>query len=127
MFALASPAFAGGKTGSSGKPGGGKTGGSVSFSLVLVSTTGTDGVPHWGDEITFNVSNQSSNPTVSVACYQNGTQVYSASAGFYPSYPWPSAQNMWLQSSAWTGGAASCTASLVSNAGNGSLAFNVEA
>jgi hypothetical protein len=38
--------------------------------------------------------------------------VYSATSGFYASYPWPWTRNMTLKSQAWSGGAASCTARL---------------
>jgi hypothetical protein len=49
---------------------------------------------------------------VKLQCFQGSTLVYTSSAGFYPGYPWPWAQTFTLSSAAWTGGAASCTASL---------------
>jgi hypothetical protein len=59
--------------------------------LTLVLLESTDGQAHYG---------------------QNGVLVYTHSAGFYPGYPWPSAQTFHLASTAWTGGAADCTAKL---------------
>src|SRR5690348_9824017 len=87
------------------------TTGSSTLSLVLVNST--DGLPHWGQTVTFNVSTTAtSQPNVTLSCYQNGDRVYSAWAGFYPSYSWPSSQNMVLSSQAWAGGGANCTATL---------------
>jgi hypothetical protein len=63
--------------------------------------------------VTFSVSTTATDkPSVRLDCYQGGSLVYTHSAGFYPSYPWPQSQNYVLQSSAWTGGAADCTATL---------------
>lgn len=85
--------------------------GSSSLSLVLIDST--DGVPHWGQSVTFNVATTAtSEPNVSLDCYQNGTLVYGAVTGFYPSYPWPGTQIMPLSSPSWTDGPASCTAQL---------------
>lgn len=85
--------------------------GTSSLSLVLINST--DGLPHWGQTVTFKVSTTAtSQPDVTLACRQNGTIVYSAWAGFYPSYPWPGSQDMVLSSQAWTSGGASCTATL---------------
>lgn len=85
--------------------------GTSSLSLVLMNST--DGLPHWGQTVTFKVSTTAtSQPDVTLACRQNGTIVYSAWAGFYPSYPWPGSQDMVLSSQAWTSGGAACTATL---------------
>jgi hypothetical protein len=85
--------------------------------LELVPVDSTDTVVNWGDQVTFNVStNVTDYPVVTVLCYQNDL-VYSASAGFYPEYPWQYAQTFTLRSNAWTGGAASCTATLQYNDG----------
>jgi hypothetical protein len=91
-------------------------------------TTGVDHATsaNYGDTVTFDVSTtQTDVPTVSLNCYQNGTLVYGASAGFYSSYPWPWAQNMTLSSSAWTGGSASCTATLTGSTVLATLNFPV--
>jgi hypothetical protein len=96
--------------------GGNKTSTS-SFRLVLLNST--DGSPHWGQKVTFRVSTTAtSQPFVSLRCYKNGVVVYSAQAGYYPSYPWPSAKNMVLKSNSWKGGAADCTATLFYGSGN---------
>jgi len=110
--ALAAP---GGKGGGKGKPGGGNNG-SSSLTLVMVVDQNGNGSPNWNDTITFDVqTNQTSTPYVEVTCYQNGTLVYSAWAGFYPDYPWPESQRMTLRSPSWTGGAADCKAVLNTN------------
>ena len=123
----ATPAFAAKRGGS----GGGTTTGSSSLALVLLNST--DGLPHWGQQITFTVSTTAtSEPHVSVSCSQNGALVYSASAGFFASYPWPWTQIMTLSSQSWTGGAADCTATLYAINGTkvtnlAALAFHVYA
>ena len=113
----------GGKPGGGGgKPGGGS--GSSSLTLVMVSDANGNGSPNWGDMITFNVSSTSTTPFVSVRCYQGGTLVYAADAGFYDSYPWPGARLMPLSSPSWTSGAADCTTTVN---GSPSLSFHVDA
>jgi hypothetical protein len=93
-----------------GKPSGG---GSSSLSLAMVADSNGNGLPNWGDQVTFNVSTTATDkPLVKLNCYQSGALVYTHSAGFYPGYPWPSAQTFTLSSGAWTGGAADCTAEL---------------
>jgi hypothetical protein len=98
---VAGPATAGGRGGGKGKPG---SGGSSSLSLVLVNST--DGLPHHGQDVTFNVSTTSTDrPFVSLNCYQDGVWVYAASAGFFPDYPW--SQNFTL-SNDWFTSAGDC-------------------
>lgn len=93
--------------GGGGKGGGG--GGSSSLSLVLLDST--DGQAHWGQQVTFNVATTATaSPFVSVNCYQGSTWVLTASAGFFPSYPW--SKNFTLSSGSWPSGAADCTARL---------------
>jgi hypothetical protein len=96
-----------GGNGGGGKPGGG---GSSSVSLVLLDST--DGLPHYGQQVTFAVSTTATDrPYVSLNCYQNGVWVYSDSAGFFPDYPW--SQIFVLSTlSTWTSGAGDCTATL---------------
>jgi hypothetical protein len=90
----------------------------------MVDDANGNGAPNWADTITFNITTSASSPYLSLKCYQGGTLVYGADAGFYEGYPWPGARNMPLQSPAWTGGAADCTATV--NTG-GSLSFSVAA
>ena len=116
FLATASPAQAG-KPSGGGKPPGG--GGSTS-SLQLVVLTGGDSVPNWGEDVTFNVSTTATTqPYVDLVCSQGGTVVYSATSGFYASYPWPWTQTMNLASQSWTGGSAACTGTLYMFAGKG--------
>ena len=112
-----------------GKPGSASS--SNSFSLVLLDST--DGVAHHGQDVTFNVATTAtSEPHVSLDCYQGGTLVYGAVAGFFDGYPWPWTQIMPLASPSWTGGAADCTASLYYFSGSrtvtlSTMSFRVEA
>jgi hypothetical protein len=96
-------------------PGGGHGGhGSGGGTITLVLMNG-DTAPHYGGQVTFDVSTTATDkPSVKVNCYQrqDNTLVYTASAGFYPDYPWPWLQDFTLKSGAWTGGAANCTAEL---------------
>ncbi len=86
---------------------------SSNSNLSLVLLNSTDGQAHWGQQLTFNVSTTATTePNVSLNCYQNGGLVYGAVAGFYPSYPWPWTQIFTLSSPSWTSGGANCTASL---------------
>jgi hypothetical protein len=116
-LALIPAAFA--AKGKPGGGGGGGTGGSNSLSLVMVSDANGDGAPNYNDSVTFHVTSSVTYPSVQTNCYQGGTLVYTHSAGFYPSYPWPWAQTFTLSSTAWTGGAASCTAVLYTMNGKG--------
>ncbi len=103
-----------GAGGGHGKPGGGGTGGGGgTLSLKMVTDANGDGLPNWGDQVTFNVATTATTePNVSLTCSQNGVVVYGAVTGFYASYPWPWTQTMTLSSTAWSGGAASCVAKL---------------
>ena len=116
VLVFAGPALAGrpsgGGGGGGGKKGGGQTSGG-SGSLTLTDLTRTDNVPHWGDRITFTVSTTATTePNVNVTCTQNGTVVYGAVTGYYPTYPWPWTNVMTLSSQMWTGGDADCMADL---------------
>jgi hypothetical protein len=92
-------------------PRSGHTSGASSLTLVLLNST--DGLPHWGQNVTFTVSTTATDyPYVSLNCYQNGVLVAGGMAGFFPSYPWPGSQIFPLSSPSWTSGAASCTATL---------------
>ncbi len=107
---LAAP---GGKGGGGGK--GGHTSGKGSISLVMVTDVNSDGLPNYGDVVTFNVSTTSTTqPYVRLDCYENDVWVLSTTAGFFDGYPWPWTRNFTLDWSQYhTSGAASdCTATL---------------
>jgi hypothetical protein len=98
---------------------GSKTSG-ASSTLQLVVMNSSDGQAHWNGQITFHVSTTAtSRPYVQVDGSQNGAVVYSASAGYFPDYPWPADQVMTLSSTRWTGGAADCSARLYMVASGG--------
>jgi len=106
MLMFVTAAYAG--KGPGPKQGGG--GGGGSFNLVLLNST--DGVPHWGQQVTFAVSTTATTePHVSLKCYQ-GVMVYTTQTGYYASYPWPWTQIMTLSSLAWSSGAADCASTL---------------
>ena len=98
---------------SAGKRHGGASG-SSSLALVMVNDLNGNGLPNWGDTVTFSVSTTATTiPEVGTACYQNGTEVYYHEGGFYAGDPWAPADQMFvLQSYAWASGAADCSATL---------------
>ena len=120
VILVAGTAFAGkpstgGGGGGGGHKGGGSTGGSGSFTIVLAVDNNGNGAFNWNDSVTYTVNSASTAyPYVSTQCKQSNTLVLSTSAGFFPSYAWPSAQVVPLQTDVWTSGAASCTARLYS-------------
>jgi len=107
-----------------GKGGGGYTG--AITGTVLVDDKNANGMANFGDTITFSVSSNypsdtTAGPWVDLYCYQNGTFVYSQTAGFGKTYPW--APNFTLSSAYWTSGPANCTANLYSTGKNGRQAI----
>jgi hypothetical protein len=113
---IAGTAFAG----KGGRSGGGATTGGGSLALVMYTDANGNGLPNWGDQVTFTVSTTATDrPTVRLYCYQSGSLVYTFSAGFWSGYPWTTVYG--LSSQSWTGGAADCTASLVYSGNNGRI------
>jgi hypothetical protein len=106
-----------------------------SLNLVVLSTAETPAAatqPSYGGQITFDVSTtETDRPSVNVHCYQGTILVYDAWQGFWPGYYTDPVFT--LSSGYWTGGAADCTARLVSFGSNGrektlaSLDFHVAA
>lgn len=99
------------------------------FNLVLLNST--DGLPHYGQAVTFHVSSNAPKPYVKLVCSQGGIQVLQQTAGFYDGYPW--SQTFWLRGGLWTPGPADCDADLyVRNAKRGTrttldtMRFHVE-
>jgi hypothetical protein len=112
-LALAASAFAGSKGGAQGKS-------SSSIRLVVLNSTATTTTsePHWNDQVTFEVfTTVTDRPYVLLNCYQDGAWVLASQAGFYPLFPF--GQSFTLASSAWTGGAGDCTATLGMNSAGG--------
>jgi hypothetical protein len=102
--------------------GGGSKPSSSSLTLVMVADANGNGLPNWNDRVTFNVSTTAtSEPHVSLKCFQSGSLVYTTQTGYYASYPWPWTQIMTLSSPAWSGGSADCTAALYSFKGGKTL------
>ena len=114
LIAFAPTAFAakpsgGSSGGGGGHKGGGSTGGTGTISLVLLNST--DGLPHYNQTITFNIStNATTQPWVHLQCSQAGTLVAEGWDGYFDGSL--SGRNFNLNSPSWTGGAADCTGSL---------------
>jgi hypothetical protein len=86
----------------------GSTSGTSSIGLVVLNSS--DGLPHWGGEVTFNVSTTATEqPFVNLLCYQNGVLVAEGWAGYFEE-ALNSSRNFTLASGPWKGGAADCTA-----------------
>ena len=83
-------------------------GGSGTLSLVLLDST--DGLAHYGQRITFNVSTTVTSPFVELQCFQNGVMVAAGWEGFFAGAL--SDGVFGLYSPQWLGGAADCTAYL---------------
>jgi hypothetical protein len=91
-------------------PGGGGGGSSSISGPVMVADLNGNGLPNFGDTITFNESTTAtSQPYVNVLCYQNGVQVMNSWNGFFDQALNPT-RNFGLYSPSWQSGAASCTA-----------------
>jgi len=93
--------------------------GGGSLSLVMVNDANGNGLPNYGDSVTFNVSTTATNvPFVGLRCWQGTNWVYDAYVGYFPSYlgdPWFA-----LVSNYWDPGlAATCTARLFYNDSRG--------
>ena len=122
----AKPAGGGGGGGKGGSGGGDST---SSLSLVLVEST--DGLPHWGQSVTFDVQTSAAYPYVTLDCFQGGVRVSTMTAGFYPSYRFT--RYYTLSSSSWQSGEADCVANLHTSSSNGrtttlkTLSFHVYA
>jgi hypothetical protein len=117
---IASTAFAG-KGGTHGRSGGGggSTGsGTITLAPVVVDNNG-DGLPNWGDVVTFNISTSAGAPFVNLQCSQNGAVVLVGWKGYFVG-SLDTNWNFGLASGAWPGGAASCTAYLKIQNSNGS-------
>ena len=92
------------------KGGGAGHGTSATSSISLVVLNSPDGLPHWGGEVTFNVSTTATTqPFVNLLCYQNGTRVLDSWHGYFAE-ALNTSWNFGLASGAWQGGAADCTA-----------------
>ncbi len=91
-----------------------------SFTLVMVSDASGNGLPNYGDAVTFTITSAVSQPWVQLICYQNGDWVTNQYVGFYAGYPW--SQIFSLSSWKWTGGAADCNARLFDGSNNTTLA-----
>ena len=109
---ILSPTALEARGGGGGKGGGGTTtGGSGSLSLAMVIDNNSDGLPSFGDTVTFNVqTSATAYPWVTLRCKQNGTLVSQESNGIFAT---SLDQNFTLgPTSLWPGGTADCTATL---------------
>jgi len=75
----------------------------VGFALALEADANLNGLPNWGDQVSFSVSSTETNDAhVQLICSQNGEVVYGAT--------WPMTPVLTLRSQLWQSGAADCTA-----------------
>jgi hypothetical protein len=108
------------------KGGGTTTGGSGTLAMVMVTQT-PDGLPHWGNVVTFRLSTTIAQPWVHLVCKQNGAVVAEGWNGYFVGSL--TGTNFGLYSPAWSSGAADCTAYLTTPqwAVAGSTSFHVSA
>ena len=98
-----------------GKGGSGTTGSGGTLAVKMVIDQNGNGQPNWNDWITFDVSTTATDkPWVKVEC-----PGYMSSAGFFAAYAWNPYFD--LASTAWTGGAETCTATLYKYSANGKV------
>jgi len=96
--------------------------------ITLSLLNSTDGVAHYGQSVTFNVSAPVMYPWVQLSCSQNGAPVFGQYIGFYATYQ--GSRTFVLSSYLWPGGAADCTARLFDSWTDTTLAttsFHVDA
>jgi hypothetical protein len=84
---------------------------------IMVNDLNGNGLPNWGDTVTFKVSTPAAYPALQLACYQNGALVFAQTAGFFPTYA--GSKNFTLQGDRWSGGPADCTATLYTTSSSG--------
>ncbi len=125
------PAALAAKGGGGGKPGGsGGTGSSDNISLVLLNST--DGLPNFGQQVTFKITTTTTQAYVDATCYQNAAVVYDEWHGMWPGAMFGNTFTLGPTQS-WSGGDADCTARIVVWATNGrqnvlgSMTFHVYA
>ncbi|HET6847627.1 MAG TPA: hypothetical protein VFH74_02140 [Gaiellales bacterium] len=97
---------------SGGKSAGGSTGGSAISLAPLVVDANGNGLPDFGDVVTFNISTTSTTqPYVNLQCTQDGAVVLNSWNGYFAD----ALNTSWdfgLGSGAWQSGAGDCTATL---------------
>ena len=122
LYLALAPSALAGRGGKPPKP----SGGTGTISLVVLDSS--DGMAHYGQRVTFNVATTATTePWVEVKCYQNGALVAQGKEGFFERSL--SDGIFGLSSPSWTGGAADCTATLMTPQWSplGSTSFHVYA
>jgi hypothetical protein len=109
--AMAAKGGGGGK-GHGGSGGGSTAGGGGTINLApLVKDVNGDGLPNWGDVVTFNISTTATDqPWVYLKCVKGTDMVAQGWAGYFDGSL--SGRDFGLYSPAWTSGSADCTAYL---------------
>jgi len=114
-----SPALA--AKGGNGKPSGG--GGTISLA-PLVYDANANGLPNYGDRVTFTLSTTATDkPWVELDCYQGGALVYQYRRGFFEGSLTGEVFNLG-GTVAWQSGAADCTAWLEKYTSKGSSSWS---
>ena len=105
--------------------GGGGKSQTGSIALKLTTDNNGDGLPNWGDTITYDVSTTATTaPSVSTSCVQNGVVVLHGDTSFYDGNPFAYTNYLALKSGIWTSGAADCTATMYYNSGKRQVILN---
>ena len=126
---VASTAFAA----RSGKPSGGGTSGGSITAVKMVYDQNANGAPNWNDQITFVFTTSNTKPYITAVCTPISGGGYQSSHLMYTPNIWNDPGIFGLSSPTWSGGGASCTATLygtTSSGGSvtlGSFAFTVGA
>ena len=111
---IAGSAFAAKPTSSGGgRHGGGSTtgGGTIDLAPLVVDNNG-NGLPNYGDVVTFNISTTATaTPYVNLVCSQGGVVVGNGWRGYWEG-SLDTSWNFGLEAGTWPGGAADCTAYL---------------
>ena len=89
-----------------------KGGGHSSSTVTMVPLNSTDGLAHYGRQVTFAITTTNLYPVVSLTCSQSGTVVYGDSRPMYQPNAWDDPGIFTLSSLSWTSGAADCKADL---------------
>ena len=95
--------------GGGGKPSRTSETGTIALATPLVYDANGNGAPNHGDVVTFDISTSASAPFVNLVCTQNGMVVLNGSHGFFDG-ALDTSRNFGLDSGAWQGGDAACTA-----------------
>jgi hypothetical protein len=95
------------------------------IAMRITTDNNADGLPNWGDTITYDVSTTATTaPSVKTSCVQNGAVVLYGDTSFYAGNPFAYTNFLALNSGIWTSGAGDCTATMYYNSGKKVVTLN---